>query len=75
MELIRISYSIADLIDGQTGGDQKLGSFGHTVFDQILLGSLSDLIFEKFEKAVAVDIASCCDRFHGDIIHKVFFNI
>lgn len=75
MKLIRISDSVADVIDGQGGQLQQFRRFGHAVVQQELLRGLPDRIFENPAEIGAVQSAESGNAFNGYIILKVLFYV
>ena len=75
MKLVRVPDSIRDLSDRELRGQKELRGLGHAILDQILLRALVDPFFKQLQQLVPVDIASSCNGFHGDVVHKVFLDI
>lgn len=75
MQLIRIPYRIADILDRQTGRFQKLLCLVHPVSDQKFLGADAHMLPEDLAQVVPMDLAGFRDPCNGDIILKILRNI
>ena len=66
MELVGISDSASDLIDGITGPAKQFRGFDHTIADQEFLGRFSHGFLEYFAKITPVETGTLRDALDGD---------
>ena len=75
MELVGISDSASDLIDGITGPAKQFRGFDHTIADQEFLGRFSHGFLEYFAKITPVETGTLRDALDGDVMHIVVLDI
>lgn len=75
MELVRVSYRVAHISDGEIRQFQKFGCLDHPVVHEEFFRRLSDCFFKDPAEIASVQAADLCDAFNRYIILEVLFYV